>query len=354
MYRFVRRIEIQNGKVPANLTDYPFLLNTTDLDLATRANGGHVENTANGGASGSYTVPADLVFSPNKDGSSRYDHEVEKYNAATGELVAWVRIPSVLAATDTVLYVCYGDSAVTTSQENVTGVWDTNFKAVWHLGEASGTIYDSTSNNNDGTAQGDLPTQIAGKVGSAQRFDGTGDYIVVGDADSLDFTTALTIELWMRLATNSVGGGLVSKQRTSYDQEDGYELYHHDAGDNLDFSGASGDVERCSPGLSDGVWYYVVNVYGASAVVQYVNNVAQGEDLAFTAATLVVGTDDLWIGARDAASQVPFDGDIDEIRLSGIARSTDYMTATHNNQSSPSTFYTLGDEVRRGVFGYVS
>ena len=36
-----------------------------------------------------------------------------------------------------------------------------------------------------------------------------------------------------------------------------------------------------------------------------------------------------------------FKGIIDEVRLSSVARSPSYITASYNNQNNPSTFYTL-------------
>lgn len=38
-------------------------------------------------------------------------------------------------------------------------------------------------------------------------------------------------------------------------------------------------------------------------------------------------------------------GIIDEARISTIARSSDWISTTHNNQSSPSTFYSVGSEM---------
>ena len=35
--------------------------------------------------------------------------------------------------TDTVIYVFYGSGSVSTSQENRTGVWNSDFKAVYHF-----------------------------------------------------------------------------------------------------------------------------------------------------------------------------------------------------------------------------
>src|SRR6266498_101169 len=40
-----------------------------------------------------------------------------------------------------------------------------------------------------------------------------------------------------------------------------------------------------------------------------------------------------------------FKGSVDELRVSSIARSSDWIATEFSNQSSPATFYTLGAEV---------
>jgi len=129
-------ITIDHTKVAANQVDFPVLISGTydgtgtEPDIRTVANGGNVQNTANGGVSGAYTVPADLVFSASTDGSSPYDHEIEYYNAATGAIIAWVKVPSLSSGTDTEFYMVYGDAGVVASQEDVSGVWSDHFEAV--------------------------------------------------------------------------------------------------------------------------------------------------------------------------------------------------------------------------------
>ena len=50
------------------------------------------------------------------------------------------------------------------------------------------------------------------------------------------------------------------------------------------------------------------------------------------------------IGIWDDVSSFPFNGLIDEVRLSSTARSSDWILTSYNNQSSPSSFYNVGAE----------
>ena len=67
----------------------------------------------------------------------------------------------------------------------------------WGFEEAAGSSAgDSSSANNDGTLAGASWTD-AGRFGSAVSFDGVDDLVTVADADSLDLSTAMTLEAWV-------------------------------------------------------------------------------------------------------------------------------------------------------------
>ncbi|MGH7165862.1 MAG: DUF2341 domain-containing protein, partial [Nitrospiraceae bacterium] len=123
------------------------------------------------------------------------DHEIEQYDPATGKFVAWVRIPTVRAFNDTVdteIYIYYGNSEMTEPTQNPSGVWDSNFVAVYHMNQdpsvgtdcagGSGTLElcDSTATSNDGNMNGamtasDLVAESSSppaKIGKAIDFDG--------------------------------------------------------------------------------------------------------------------------------------------------------------------------------------
>ncbi len=134
-------------------TNFPVLISLTLADLKTTANGGNVQN-----ASG-----YDIIFTSDQAGNTQLAHEIESYTASTGEIIMWVRIPSLVSATK--IYLFYGNSSISSFQGNVTsngvtGVWDSNYKGVWHLREdpsgAAPQMQDATSNNNDGTSNGTM------------------------------------------------------------------------------------------------------------------------------------------------------------------------------------------------------
>ncbi|GAG37112.1 unnamed protein product, partial [marine sediment metagenome] len=96
-YRKLLRID--SSRVAGDLANFPVLINTTDENLKYNADAhavNHVRQSDGG----------DIVFTT--EVGVKLDHEIEKYEPSTGELVAWVEVPSVFGSSDTFIYIYYG------------------------------------------------------------------------------------------------------------------------------------------------------------------------------------------------------------------------------------------------------
>jgi hypothetical protein len=136
-YAFVRSITLDHTKCGSgDSTNFPVLVSiTAQTWLKTVANGGNIQNTA---TVNSITVPTDLVFASDQVLSSLLSWEVEFYDAVAGTIIAWVKVATVSSSTDTVFYVGYGDSGVTTFQGGALGAaWDSHYIAIYHFGNGT-------------------------------------------------------------------------------------------------------------------------------------------------------------------------------------------------------------------------
>ncbi|MBN2066575.1 MAG: DUF2341 domain-containing protein, partial [Candidatus Thermoplasmatota archaeon] len=178
-WNYRKMIIIDHNQVTKGLIDFPVLISReSDSNLAAEAqSSGH-----------------DIVFI-SEDNTKRYNHEIESYNATTGKLTAWVKIPHLSANVDTVLFMYYGN-AVCGDQQNISGTWDENYMMVHHLNETAGTVYDSTSYGNDATNNGAVYNSSA-KIDGGYDFADSGN-INCGNDNSLDITDALTLEAWVK------------------------------------------------------------------------------------------------------------------------------------------------------------
>ena len=102
------------------------------------------------------------------------------------------------------------------NQQNPTAVWDSNYAGVWHLGETSGTRFDSTNKNNDLSESGTVSYSTNGRFGNSLDLeeDSEGSIYIVDNA-SLSITGNMTVSAWMRLESlptaNGDQMGIVSK-----------------------------------------------------------------------------------------------------------------------------------------------
>jgi hypothetical protein len=332
-YSYRKPITIQSSQVSgsSDFTDFPALVSLSGDWLKTTTadpTNGHIENT-NG---------YDIIFK-DSTGTIQLRHEIERYDgsASGGTLVAWVRIPTLSYNADTVIYIYYGNPCVCSSQENITGVWDSDYVAVWHLKESSGTVYDSTSNDNDGSPQG-TPSYVDAKIGKA--YNTTNGYFSVPYSSSLDFVSgSMFIECWVKYDdfTGGQDPGIFVWATGDYD------MFGMNDPTTPRFRINSTTLEAGS--ASAGTWYYYVGRYTGSNMYTY-HNTNQLGGISKTGNTAFAdGTNT--IGYRSAYTSY-IDGIIDELRISKIDRGVDYMTTTYNNQNSPATFYNEGSEKEAG------
>ena len=86
---------------------------------------------------------------------------------------------------------------------------ETGLVGYWKMDETSwdgtaGEVIDSSGNNNHGTAKNGTNTSAGGKIGRCGYFDGSDDYVAIGDTDDLSFGNALTdspfsIFVWVKV-----------------------------------------------------------------------------------------------------------------------------------------------------------
>src|SRR3990170_464243 len=136
------------------------------------------------------------------DNTTELKYHIEKWNTA-GESFVWVKVPNIPASSNSDhMWMYYGNPSATNSQDEA-GTYDSNYAAVWHLGESSGTIYDSTTNNNDGICAGTAcPTSISGTMGGAYSFDGLNDRFNITNSITLDLNVPFSVDAWVYPISN--------------------------------------------------------------------------------------------------------------------------------------------------------
>ena len=358
-YAYKRAITIDHNDVigdsgdTVDLVDFPVVIKESGTWLRNSSyTGGRIENI-NG---------YDIIFKDSTE-TLTLAHEIEYYNAgseaANGELVAWVKIPTLDANANTVIYMYYGNSCITDETQNKNAVWDTanGWRGVWHLRESTGTqCNDSTSNANHGTPSSpEAPDQVSGKFDGSLYFDDDNDAnernVLVTDANnSLDLPSAMTVSAWVKTADTETDVGLILMKWAEVASQKNYWL-----GKLNDTSIAFyvDDTENVTASLSlinDGTdFHQVVGVADPDSSPQklriYVDGIERNS--VDWDGTSVTADADFRIGNSTTILQ-EFEGIIDEVRVQSTNRSAEWIATEYNNQNDASAFYGLGGEQSSG------
>ncbi|MEO6734085.1 MAG: DUF2341 domain-containing protein [Ferruginibacter sp.] len=306
-------------------TNFPLLINIVDADLKT-------------GALSNYN---DILFT-SSDGTTRLDHEVESYTSSSGALVAWIQIPSLSSSANTIIYMYYGNASAS-AQQNITGTWDATYQGVYHLNNA---FLDATANNYDGTNGG--TNNVTGKISNGRKFarSGGADYITI---PGLMGTPAnATLSAWGNLnSRDAVGAHIINIG-------DYLSLCEDDI-----TNGALGAFYNGGWGLTAsntnyaGAWHYFTYTFDDAANLQkfYVDGVLM--QTSTSAASIVYtgqGTNTFIGKHANGNANYDYDGNIDEVRVSGTARSVGWILTEYNNQDAPSTFFSVGNKEQLKIF----
>jgi concanavalin A-like lectin/glucanase superfamily protein len=325
---------------------YSLLISGTFPQFATTANGGQVLNTVSCGVN-SIVCPADLAFSKDSGCSTFYSGwEIASYSPSTGQITVSVQIP-VLSNTHSIrIYGCAGNPAVTTFQGGPRGsAYDSNYLLALHMDETSGTtLHDSTSNANDAVkkASGNPAPAASGKVGGGQTFLGTAnsvnnDYALFGSATAP--TNTYTIEYWTR-ASGYINQDSVFLESSGPPPIIFAGFYWYLPGTVLYKNSYNSASPTAYAKASSGAFHYLCFIRNGDSMNVFLDGVAGSSASGFGTGT------ERWKGLGwDGGASVAFNsfnGVMDEVFFSNVARTPDYVTARYNNLNSPSTFYTVG------------
>jgi len=284
----------------------------------------------------------DLRFTDN-DGITLLSFWVEKVEGTSPNRVAhcWVKVTDNLDSSVDI-YCYYGNSEagnVSDVSNTFIRVIDGNqpLKGSWHFDEGSGTTaYDRSGNGNDGTLI-NSPTWVDGKFGKALNFNGSNNYVDLGD-DSINSAGIITFECWFKSNNIASAQGTSSIVNTGYDYNTGKNylvvgLYNSKI---LATAAGTPDSSRTSDNLQSNTWYHLVVIKVSKDISKiYIN----GVDDTHGASTNWGGDVSSVIGKIDIATDQYFNGIIDEVRIYNKALAADEISDLYNNYGYTTTSY---------------
>jgi hypothetical protein len=345
-YRWRRRVMLPAQPVAAETADgFVLLVRETGAWLRGVANGGRIEHAAG----------FDLRFEL-ADGT-KLPHEVERYDGAAGELVAWVRIPGWRLTGRLELLLYYGKAGLAASEADPASTWR-DYLAVWDP---------RTGRDRSGKGRDLAPANVAdgSLIGPAGSFNGQA-VATRADAGFLNGHEALTAQALVNADAAMVGSDrgilcqcamgeaefqaglnldLLSRTTSGVANTINFRVRCSDGGT---FSLSAGGSHRTGPQLIHGVWRK------GSLPELYLDGTLSPRSS--TGAAVRSGTTQmaspgalyLGAGARDSATG-GWRGLIDEVRLRSTALSAAWIATEQANLTAPAAFYGLGGEDEAGT-----
>lgn len=337
--RFYLNTTASGAGVSGNVVNFPVLI--------------RLDNT-NFTFSQALTNGKDIRFT--KENNYPLAYEIEQWDTSAGLAAIWVKVDTVYGNDSAHYITMFWGNSLGANQSNGIAVFDTNsgFQGVWHLGETDSFASDATGNSYNGT--GHFTISTAGMIGNGQHFNGVSSYIQMkGTAPQsrLNFPMSghYTISAWVYHDTLAdsmtyliAGKGELQYFIKSFDlalstPQHGHQWEFSEFHENNIWHAAA-----ISP-IPVKTWSYLVGIRDGSNQYLYVNGVMvmNGYKLFGTGKTETPRdtTDDFSIGAflhpvSDwNQGYAYFNGNIDEVNVSSVPRSADWIKLCYMNQKRP-------------------
>jgi hypothetical protein len=158
---------------------------------------------------------------------------------------------------------------------------------------------------------------------TALEFDGVDDYIDVPTSSSMEYDDDLTVEMWIRWDGETSAEWQWIMAHGDHWSDYGYRLQIFEDGYMGWWShGATGGLS--STPIDTGTWFHLAGVREGTTWTIYIDG---GASHMVTTSSVHNGSgQDLWVGGSGDAPEYSFDGAIDQLRISNIARYTSDFT----------------------------
>jgi len=335
-WRFARSIALNSTSsgagVASTVTGFPVLvrLTSSNFDFSqARADG------------------RDLRFT--KSDNTPLPYEIERYDPVTEHAEVWVKVDTVFGNDNTHAIAMYWGNPNVAGSSSGAAVFDTasGFQGVWHLAEAGNTVAkDATINGYNGTLYGmTAASSVPGAIGIARNFDGASGYIqMIGTAaGKLNFGQDgfYAVSAWVYADTLDFGTDsnasrhdltIVAKDNCQYT----LKCFRTDFAF-IQYMDAAGWATSMSPAII-ATWKYVVGVCAGTRQYLYVDGICTADSVNFFEPSTRPRSmaSDVTIGKTPPGtnnwSPYFFKGMVDEVRISNVALSADWIKLCYMNQ----------------------
>ncbi|MBN2142238.1 DUF2341 domain-containing protein [Candidatus Woesearchaeota archaeon] len=317
-WSFRKQVTVSKDMVYSDLVDFPVLISISDPDLI-----GNINEDG-----------SDLLFTLS-DGETMLDSEIESIDSQNGSVVVWVKVPELMVGEDSVLYMYYGNDAASMNASSAL-VWSEGYASVYHMSDDSVSMEDSLMSVNGTLLNG--VGRDTGLIGSSLTFDGVNDY-VLGSAP-INAGSSFTVSSWFKPYSepsknwnvigqygSECGNGFGWLMRSGWYANPSFLMRNETA-----------YTITSSYDIGQNSWHQLVAVFDGNTVKLYIDGILK-ETRPFSGSVCEVSSTGFYVGKFYSDYLY---GSVDEIEISSVARSDDYVRTSYTNQKDPGSLISLG------------
>jgi biopolymer transport protein ExbB len=263
------------------------------------------------------------------DDKTPLKYHIEKYDALTELGLVWVQIPQLAPGTEPEFIWLYYGSEKAGADGDAKGTYDANQTAVYHFGEKDGLPQDQTAYANN-ASNFTAARNTGSLIGGGLTLDGKGS-MTVPTSSSLALVAGrgFTVSAWIKIAAAQNNAVVFSQQDGNKSVVlgiDGNKLYA------ALHSGAALVETPHSAEVAAGSWHHVA-VSTGKRLTLYLD----GREVAALDGELTDMQGEVVVGKG-------FSGELDELELSNVARSADWIKAAAAGQGPDASLLTYGED----------
>ncbi|WP_421567399.1 DUF2341 domain-containing protein [Stenotrophomonas sp. PD6] len=279
------------------------------------------------------------------DGRTVLNHQVEQFDPKLGMALVWVDVPALAAGAPQTIWMYYGNKNAPASS-NGQQVFDPDYTLVYHFADANAPARDTTAYGNSAGAV--VPAAEGAVIGRGAQLGAAALPLPASASLAQAAGAPFTFSSWIKPAA-------ATGAQAIYSRREGEGELLIGIADRAPFVQLNGQRSTLGQPIPEGQWAHLAVTAAEGTLRLYLN----GREVAQLAGSLPALNSAPVIGADAAGAAAPlanFDGAIDEVRLSRVARSPALLQADAASQGGDARLASYGaDEQTTGQshFGFI-
>jgi sugar lactone lactonase YvrE len=334
-YVYRKKVTLDATKVSGTgtLANFPVLLKIVDPDFI------YVTNSCTNKIQS--PVLNDLAFvDAGSPQSNELPYEIDTYDSTTGTLLVWVQLSSLSSnGAGCTLYYYYGSNAPP-AHFAASSTWGSDYKAVFHFNQktfsaAAGAVTESTSNAfNATTSNMTAASLVTGQIGKAYNYSTSS----ISTGSDLNIVGDHTLSAWVYTTTTSADEKVMTNQDASTYL--GYKLACYfgsvETENQTDGTGKGSDRGFTpAANMTANSWHYIQGITSGTQLYVFMDGVQYATCTVTIGGNLTATT--FYIGVGESGNTYYWNGMIDEVRVSTVAKTSDWIKTEYNNQLNPTS-----------------